>query len=177
MKIVVASKNPVKLNAARAGFESFFSDVEVNGVVVDSGVSDQPMSDDETLNGARKRAANARAEHPEADFWVGIEGGVHRDDNGLTAFAWIVVCGREITGESRTTTFRLPPGVNELIDRGYELGTANDMLFNAHNSKQQSGAVGLLTNNAITRTQLYVQAVQLALIPFLNTEMYSVNGR
>jgi len=177
MKIIVSSKNPVKLEATKAGFESFFSDAEVEGISVESGVSDQPMSDDETLNGARNRATNALIEHSEADFWVGIEGGVHRDADGLTAFAWVVVRGRKITGESRTTTFRLPPEVSELIDRGYELGTANDMLFNEHNSKQQSGAVGLLTNNAITRMQLYMQAVQLALIPFLNVEMYRVNGR
>lgn len=175
MKIVVASHNPVKIDATRAGFETFFNDVEASGISVGSGVSDQPMSDAETLKGARERASNAQAASPDADFWVGIEGGVHRDKLGLTAFAWIVVRGSELIGESRTTTFRLPPEVVELIDRGYELGHANDMVFDEHNSKQQSGAVGLLTNNAITRTQLYTQAVQLALIPILNAEMYGIN--
>lgn len=174
MKIIVASLNPVKLNATKLGFESFFTSVEVSGAEVESGVSDQPMSDEETLEGARNRAENVRTAYPEADFWVGIEGGVHRDNYGLTAFAWVVVRGAEIRGESRTTTFRLPPEVVKLIDRGYELGHANDLIFNEENSKQQSGAVGLLTQNTLTRTQLYTQAVQLALIPTLNSKMYRV---
>jgi len=80
--------------------------------------------------------------------------------------------GRTLRGESRTCTFDLPKAVAELIDQGYELGVANDMLFNAHNSKQNTGAVGLLTHDKVTRTALYVQAVQLALVPILNEKMY-----
>ncbi len=173
MRVIVASKNPVKVNASRAGFETYFDAVVVESCDVDSGVSDQPISDAETLNGARTRAANARKLFPDADFWVGIEGGIDRGDQGLTAFAWIVVQGKNSSGESRTCTFQLPPKVAELIDEGYELGVANDMLFDAHNSKQNTGAVGLLTHNKVTRTGLYVQAVQLALVPLLNAEMYA----
>ena len=47
MKIVVASKNPVKINATDAGFSTYFEGVEVLGVSVESGVSDQPKSDEE----------------------------------------------------------------------------------------------------------------------------------
>lgn len=172
MKVIVASGNPVKINATKAGFSTFFDDVTVESREVESGVSDQPMSDAETLKGARNRARNAKQVYPKADFWVGIEGGVDRNDEELTAFAWIVILGESVIGESRTTTFKLPRQVTELIDKGYELGVANDMIFNEHNSKQNTGAVGLLTNNAITRTQLYEQAVLLALIPVLNKKMY-----
>ncbi len=48
-------------------------------------------------------------------------------------------------------------------------------LFKKQNSKQQNGAVGLLTNDLITRETLYHQAVILALIPFLNQALYSQN--
>lgn len=172
MKVIVASGNPVKINATKAGFSTFFDDVTVESREVESGVSDQPMSDAETLKGARNRARSAKQVSPKADFWVGIEGGVDRNNEELTAFAWIVILGESVIGESRTTTFKLPTQVTELIDKGYELGVANDMIFNEHNSKQNTGAVGLLTNNAITRTQLYEQAVLLALIPVLNKKMY-----
>jgi len=172
MKVIVASGNPVKINATKAEFSTFFDDVTVESCEVESGVSDQPMSDAETLKGARNRARNAKQVSPTADFWVGIEGGVDRNNEELTAFAWIVILGEYVAGESRTTTFKLPMQVTELIDKGYELGVANDMIFNEHNSKQNTGAVGLLTNNAITRTQLYEQAVLLALISVLNKKMY-----
>lgn len=177
MKICVASANPVKINATKCGFETYFSDVDVQGMTVDSGVSDQPMSDAETLKGARNRAIKAQELFQEADYWVGIEGGVERGSENLSAFAWVVVLSRNGNGESRTTTFYLPPKVSELIDSGYELGEANDMIFKKHNSKQKSGAVGLLTQDKLTRTELYKQAVQLALIPIINREMYHSTAR
>ena len=177
MKVVVASRNPVKIAATRSGFQTYFDQIDIEGASIESGVSDQPMSDEETLRGARNRAANAALKFPEANFWVGIEGGVERKNANLLAFAWIVILGKDGSGESRTTTFSLPHEVIALIDKGYELGHANDVIFKKHNSKQKSGAVGLLTRNKLTRTQLYTQAVQLALIPLINQEMYRLNAR
>ena len=172
MKIVVASKNPVKVNATDLGFRTYFDVIEVRGVSVESGVSDQPKSDEETLKGALNRVENARKAFSDADFWVGIEGGLTVRNNDIEAFAWIVILSGEETGKSRTTTFQLPGKVAELIAKGYELGEANDILFQQENSKQKTGAVGLLTGNKINRTVLYKQAVELALVPFLNPELY-----
>lgn len=172
MKIVVASENPVKVSAVETGFKAFFRDVEVESVVTGSGVSDQPLTDKETLLGARNRATEARKKIREADFWVGIEGGVQAEDNGLAAFAWIVIYGAGKKGEARTATFMLPQKVSHLVAGGLELGTANDLVFRESNSKQKNGAVGLLTHNQIDRTELYRQAVVLALIPFVNSGLY-----
>lgn len=172
MKIIVASTNPVKIEATFLGFTSYFAGVEVEGVSVESGVSDQPMTDAETLRGARNRVENIKQHFVDADFWVGIEGGIQKDENVLTAFAWVVILNRSKKGESRTTSFQLPIKVQELIEQGIELGVANDILFEKENSKQKMGAVGILSNEQISRTQLYTQSVQLALIPFLNAELY-----
>ncbi|WP_347838657.1 inosine/xanthosine triphosphatase [uncultured Draconibacterium sp.] len=172
MKIVVASKNPVKLNAARLGFETYFDNVEVKGIEVESGVSDQPKSDAETLAGAENRVNIAKQNYADAAFWIGIEGGIEYGVSGIEAFAWIVIKAAENYGRARTTSFQLPPQVAEYIKEGYELGEANDIVFNQVNSKQKSGAVGLLTNGKVSRTVLYKQAVELALIPFLNHKLY-----
>ena len=82
MKVVVASKNPVKVAAARRAFEAGFPSaaVEVEPVSADSGVDDQPFTDEDTRHGAINRAHNAREVVPEADFWVGLEGGVDDED-------------------------------------------------------------------------------------------------
>lgn len=172
MKIVVASKNPVKLAATKLGFQSFFPQFCVEGVQVPSGVSDQPMTDEETLRGATNRAYNARQFQNDADFWIGIEGGLHPDGSGFSAFAWIVILSANRQGEARTTSFLLPLKVVRLIKQGIELGEANDIVFKKNNSKQKNGAVGLLTKNEVSRTELYKQAVQLALIPFVNPDLY-----
>jgi inosine/xanthosine triphosphatase len=173
IKIVVASRNPVKLEAVKDGLSALLNETfELEGVAVESGVADQPMSDKETLLGAESRVKNAMFQFVGYDYYIGIEGGVEYAASGLMAFAWVVITNGKNTGTARTTTFMLPPRVAELIHQGYELGDADDMVFAKQNSKQQNGAVGLLTNDVITRKTLYLPAVQLAFIPFLSPELY-----
>ena len=45
-------------------------------------------------------------------------------------------------------------------------------MFNRSNSKQDVGAVGILTGNVIERVSLYEHAVILALVPFKNQALY-----
>ena len=171
MKIVVASRNPVKLNAAREAFSAVYPDrkLEVAGVDVDSGVGDQPDSDAKTRDGARARALQARAAEPDADFWVGLEGGVDVFDDQLMAFAWMAVKGRQgDVSEARSATLPLPPAVKTLLDSGMELGEANDRVFSTVNSKQGGGAYGLLTDGRYTREGIYAQTLIIALTPFVN---------
>jgi inosine/xanthosine triphosphatase len=172
--IVVASTNPVKIRAAEGGFGRMFpnQDFHIEGIATDSGVGHQPMSDDQTLRGARNRAESARRLRPEADYWIGMEGGVYEREGTLEAFAWIVVLSKDQRGEARTATFELPPKVAQLVHQGVELGHAEVLVFGRTNSKQTNGAVGLLTRDLITRATYYEHAVVLALIPFVNRELY-----
>jgi len=124
------------------------------------------------LTGASNRAYNAKAAHPNADYWVGIEGGIQQQEMEMMAFAWIVIESETAIGKARTGAFFLPPKVVELIEAGKELGEADDIVFGHTNSKQQGGAVGLLTKNVINRTSLYVDAVIMALIPFKNEDLF-----
>lgn len=173
-KIVVASLNPVKAEAVLGAFVRLFpgEDFTVETVSVPSGVSVQPMTDQETCQGAQNRARRAREARPDADFWAGVEGGCEIQEGELAAFAWVEVLSREREGKARTAAFRLPPEVQKLVEAGLELGDADDQVFGKSNSKQQNGAVGLLTGNVETRTSLYEQAVVLALIPFKNPTLY-----
>lgn len=178
--VVVASKNPVKINAALQGFSLMFplSTYTAHGISVPSGVPEQPFSDAETLLGAQNRVENARAAQPDADYWIGLEGGVAEQDLGdsdgasLANFAWIVVTDKHgRTGKARTGAYFLPKETAKLVRGGMELGHADDLVWGRSNSKQKTGSVGLLTDNVIDRTAYYVQAVVLALIPFRNTHL------
>lgn len=172
--IHVASTNPVKVNATAAAFKAAFPQQEfiVTGFNLDHGVSHQPMSDEETRRGAERRASLCRETYANADYWVGIEGGVQQDEDGLMAFAWVVVLSASGVGKGRTGAFHLPPEITRLVLAGKELGEADDIVFQRQNSKQENGAVGLLTNNLIDRRKYYEHAVLLALIPFMNPELY-----
>ncbi len=174
VQVVVASLNPVKLACVRAGFERMFpaQAFAVRGIIVPSGVSDQPSSDAETLQGALNRAWAARTALPDAEYWVGVEGGVEESGGEMSAFAWVVVLSAGRCGKARSSTFFLPPALAELVRRGVELGEADDRIFGRQNSKQGNGAVGLLTHDALDRAAYYEQAVLLALIPFKNPQLY-----
>ena len=68
-KVIIASKNPVKINATKKAFEEVFNDhFEFEGVSADSLVSDQPMSNEETLKGATNRLDNIQ--NLKANFFV-----------------------------------------------------------------------------------------------------------
>jgi len=174
LKVIVASKNPIKVDCTNKAFSKVFinQDIKVIGESLASGVSDQPMSDEETFNGARNRAENARKQYSNSDFWVGIEGGLAKRNNELHAFAWVYVLSNTTKGYSRTATFVLPKAISNLIEQGIELGEADDIVFKRNNSKQKNGAVGILTHDIIGRSSYYEPSVILALIPFINTNLY-----
>lgn len=87
-------------------------------MAVPSGVAEQPLSDEETRRGARQRVLAARLVVPEADYWVGLEGGLERIDGAWMGSAWMVVVNRAGgEGMARTPTLPLPPAVQALLDR------------------------------------------------------------
>jgi inosine/xanthosine triphosphatase len=175
LKVIVASLNPVKQAAARQAFEQAFPHlaISITGVDVPSGVRDQPMTDAETLLGARQRAQRAQQEQPHADFWVGLEGGVADAQGlGLQAFGWICVRTDSREYSARSASFPLPRAAVAAIEGGEELGPVMDGLFKEHNTKHKGGAVGLLTNGLVSREALYIQPLIFALIPFMHEPLF-----
>lgn len=68
--VIIASQNPVKIDAVKEGFLKMFSPkrFELEGISLPSGVQDPPMDDNRTLTGALNGAGNAMAKLPHADF-------------------------------------------------------------------------------------------------------------
>lgn len=175
-EVIIASTNPVKIEATRVGFQQMFPEQEFNfkGESAPSEVSDQPMTDEETLTGANNRVKNLVQIVPNADYWVGIEGGLQvREQGEMEASAWVVIRDRNgVVGKSRTATFFLPTEMARLVAEGMELGDADDIVFGQTNSKQKNGTVGNLTGDVVTRSSYYADAIVLALIPFKNPNLY-----
>lgn len=172
--VIIASKNPVKLKAVEDAFKKVFpsDDFAFEGISVSSGISDQPLSNNETKQGAKNRVAAAKKERPDANFWVGLEGGVEEIDEGMENYGWVAIEGEGLTGYARSASFFLPPPVVKLIKEGKELGEADDIVFKKENSKQVMGAVGLLTDGKMLRSEEFEHSIVLALIPFMNRSLY-----
>ncbi len=75
--VLVGSKNPIKISCTEDAFtRAFNKSFLVEGINAPSDVPDQPKGDAETLLGAKNRAVNSSRIFPEANYWVGIEGGI-----------------------------------------------------------------------------------------------------
>jgi inosine/xanthosine triphosphatase len=173
-KVAVASKNPVKINAVKEAFLLLFPDwqIEIEGMPAPSGVSDQPMSDEETYNGALNRV-NHLSSNTKADYWVAIEGGAQEKDFEYEVFAWVIAKSKDgKIGKGRSSTFFLPPAITKLMREGKELAHASDVVFNESQSGHKQGTIGILTNNVIDRTKYYIEPVIMALLPFKNPDLY-----
>ncbi|MEM8874416.1 MAG: inosine/xanthosine triphosphatase [Planctomycetota bacterium] len=171
--VAVGSANPVKIDATHDGLVALGFDVAVVGIDVPSGVDAQPVGDDETFQGALNRAHAVRASAADAVLAFGIEGGVVWRGDILDAMAWVVALDRDgQIGSARTATFSLPPAVARLVADGVELGDADDQVFGRKDSKRTNGAVGLLSGDAIGRTEYYAHAVTLAALRWRQPELW-----
>lgn len=176
LKVLVASENPVKIEAVEEAFNHFFREPIIEGIKLDSGVSAQPVQE-ETFVGAKNRAHALReydlANKINADFYVGIEGGISKYFErwfGYGCMFILDVNGRSAVGLS--PHFELPYSVVEKLLNGSELGYVIDELSSENNSKQKSGAIGYLTSGVMDRKELYVSGLITALVPFLNKKLY-----
>ena len=173
MKIAIGSKNPVKVAAVTDGLREAFPEAEFVAVEVDSGISSQPLGDDETIRGAVNRAKES-LKVCGADLGVGLEGGVKDTEHGMMNTVWCAIAdnkGKVSLGGG--LHIHIPNIVAEKIRKGMELGKAMDELTNRENTKQQEGAIGILTKGLIDRKRGYESLVRLATTKILNSDLYS----
>ena len=176
MNILVGSKNPVKITSVEESFANYFDSIEVLGVEVESGVAHQPFGD-ETFIGARNRANALKKINDEeklnADFFVGIEGGVIYQFEKWFAFGCMCIMDTDNNvGFGLTPHFELPAIIVHELQRGVELGDVMDKIQNEENTKQKHGAIGYFTNGVMNRKELYIEGLKVAIVPFLHKKMF-----
>ncbi len=177
MRVLVGSRNPVKVGATKEAFSIFFHTVEVRGIAVSSGVASQPVGE-ETFRGAENRASRLRIRNEEedlnADFFVGIEGGIVELFSRWFVFGVMCIMDRRgMKGYGCTPLFESPPVITGELLKGRELGDVMDELTGTEHTKQKQGAVGYFTRGVMDRKRYYVDGLIVALIPFLNQDLYS----
>ena len=203
VKILVASGSLAKINAVKLGAKELVLPANVDVVVepilgLDSGVRAQPMSDAETIAGARNRLCAITGHmmrDRDAEFAVSIEGGLETNPHDsrqkfLQCFAWVCLKHRDgadggdaFVSETRTATFALPDIIGKaILEDGEELGVAQDKYFsrfgseNAGLGKGEAGTIGPLTFGAVSRSQYYAPAVAFAFLPFLHQRRHFAEG-
>lgn len=156
MIIAIGSKNPVKIQAVR----NVFTEDEVISLSVPSGVSEQPFSDDETIEGAINRANNCLM-NLDADIGIGLEGGVVQTKQGLLLCNWGALATRRNVYFAGGARIRVPDEVAARLLQGEELGPVMDDYAKKENVSKREGAIGVFTNEWMTRVQMFEHIMKL----------------
>lgn len=173
MIIAVGSKNPTKIIPVRDVFSKHFGEIEVRDVSVPSGVKEQPTDVDEMYRGALNRARAALEKVPEAEYGVGIEGGLHRYSHGWFEQSLVVIVNKKgEVGVGSSGGLVLPERVIRKIQSGKTLEEAIDELFGTEKIGEGIGMFGIFTKGVVTRTEGVKHGVAFALARFLHSDIY-----
>jgi len=157
MKIVIGSLNETKVGAV----EKIFPDKEVIAVSVPSGVSSQPVGDEETREGAVHRAQLAQRHYPNS-VGIGLEGGVMYLKQELYLCNWGALLARN--GEVFTASgarIKLPASFKNKIDEGEELSDIMNEYTSRQNIRNHEGAIGIFTNQKMLRKEMFAHVLTL----------------
>lgn len=175
IKILIGTNNQGKVEGAKQAFEKFYKDIEIDGIPVNSEVSDEPVND-EIYKGARNRVNNLKKYASEnkidADFFIGVESGI-TDRLGKWCIIQIAVIKDKNGYESFGTgpVFPVPDKyVDEIINT--DLGIVMDKIFKGNGLKNEKGGIAYLTNDVITRYDLTREAFIMALTQFINGDIW-----
>lgn len=177
MHLFVGSTNPVKVNAVTLAASETWPEAVITGFEVSSGVGDQPMTDDETRQGAANRAravlklglsqqryADAKQDTKPDVLGVGLEGGVFLKDNELWSTVWVAVTDQAGNMfESNGARFKLPKQFAQPILAGMPMGEVGGKLTLDPQLKKKQGMIGLVTSSFVDRTEEYAIIAKLAL--------------
>lgn len=139
---------------------------------VPSSVADQPMSEEETIIGAINRAKAALAATPDAHIGLGLEGGLMYDELFTKQWYLISICAAWNGSElylGKGLAFPLPNhAVERIMDEQLELSTIIDEWGKTTGSNHRGGAYSLLTEDRVSRSDVFCHAVIAAITPFVS---------
>ncbi|UTR15645.1 DUF84 family protein [Salipaludibacillus sp. LMS25] len=148
----VGTLNEAKLMSVRHVFGETF---DVYGYKVPSGVPSQPLTDEETKQGAVNRAIYL-IEKEKADIALGLEGGVMVINTHYFLCNWgALVTNAGCAFVAGGARIPLPDEVVGSLKEGMELGDVMDHYANKLNVRKNEGAVGILTNLQVTRSEMF----------------------
>ena len=175
MKILMGTKNPGKIEGARQAFEKYFTDIEIEGISVESEVGNQPINE-EIFQGAKNRVKNlkiyAKENGIEADFYISSEAGItNLLGDWIDINAVVIEDSKGFQSVGTSQGFPIPEKYIEEI-KETELGKVMDKIFCGNELGKGKGGISFLTKNEISRIDLTRNAFIMALTSHINGEIW-----
>lgn len=175
MKILMGTKNPGKIEGARQAFEKYFTDIEIEGISVESEVGDQPINE-EIFQGAKNRVKNlkkyAEENNMEADFFIASEAGItNLLGDWIDINAVVIEDSKGFQSVGTSQGFPIPEKYIKEI-KETELGKVMDKIFSGSELGKGKGGISILTKDEISRVDLTRNAFIMALTSHINGEIW-----
>lgn len=153
--ITVGSLNETKVQAVRSVYPDSFNVIGRNVEVM---ISEQPMSDQETRQGAIERA---KACSGKDNIGIGLEGGIMVIEGTLYLCSWGALAEGSRIVTASGARLALPDSFYASLLEGRELKDVMDSYTERSGVSHKEGAVGVFTNGLLSRTSMFSHIVQL----------------
>jgi inosine/xanthosine triphosphatase len=172
-KILLGTTSKSKLDIIRSVFDSGY---EIIPVEVKSGITDQPLDEDTTIEGAVNRAKNATvSSQQEYEFSIGLEGGLEKINN-----LYYLVCVAALIDQKGnvyigiSNKLPLPRDVSEDVEKGKQFGESiREFMKNLQkNSAKHSTQLIEHIQELIDRKKSFSMAINTALFAFKFREKF-----
>ena len=177
MIIHVGTKNKAKIDAVKEMMLDYplLKPAKVIGLEVDSGVSPQPITLEETIRGAMNRA---RASWPGSTYSFGLESGLM--EVPYTKTGYMDLCAAAIYDGVEfhlglSSVFEYPKEITRLVfEEGLDVTEAANKSGLTENPRigAAEGVIGILTKGRLPRKDYTKQAIQTALIHLENPHLF-----
>ncbi|HEX6976853.1 MAG TPA: inosine/xanthosine triphosphatase [Patescibacteria group bacterium] len=172
MKIALGSTSDSKISILKDALKSLVeSEIDIVGFEVESGITDQPLNEEVTIQGASNRAKNALTKAKNKDFSVGLEGGLQE----IADKGYFLVCVAAIYDFDGHLSIgiggklQLPKEVSERIKKGEQFGEVIREYESKHKGDKN---VMPLVQALISRKTAFEEAIQNAYLSYLNKKHF-----
>ena len=180
MKLIIGTKNQVKIEAVEEVIQDYplFAGMQIDALAVASEISEQPMSLEEIIAGAKNRAKNAFTTSDGCTYSFGIESGLFKAAGTQTGFLEACICciyngTNNYIGLS--CGFEIPQQIlNLVLEENLDLSQACHRSGITDNPKlgAAEGLIGVLSKGRLNRKEYTKQCVTTALIQLENARWY-----
>lgn len=179
--VAVGSSNKIKLQAVEVVLRDYpiLNEATIVSYQVPTEVSAQPLSLEETIQGAKNRAKNAYFASGNCKYSIGLESGLMEVEESKTGFMEFTACciydGNDFClGQS--AAYEMPQNIIDLVvndnmnmaEACYYGGLTDELDLG-----EKEGDIGILSKGRMTRQDHSEQALVAALIQLENGELYS----
>jgi inosine/xanthosine triphosphatase len=178
--IAVGSKNIIKVQAVEEVVKEYplLAGYSIHAFDVTSGVSNQPLSLEETTLGAKNRAKHAFGACPSCRYGFGIESGLFQVNGTETGFLEACICciydgTSHFVGMS--CGFEVPkPILNFILEKKMDLAQAcfHSGITSNPNLGSAEGLIGILSKGRVNRKEYTRQCIVTALMQVEHSHWY-----